>query len=58
MLTTIDRFVAENALPRLAICTYHLPDDPHVLEGLIRESNPRYNVVHKGGKLFAEVSRN
>ncbi|GMO44374.1 MAG: hypothetical protein Ta2B_25150 [Termitinemataceae bacterium] len=41
--------------PKLAICTYHLPDDPDVLENLILEANPKYKVVHLGGKLFAAV---
>ncbi|GHV51702.1 hypothetical protein FACS1894216_06370 [Synergistales bacterium] len=85
-ITTIDRFVEENNLPRvdfikadiegferymlkgaretlkrfspkLALCTYHLPDDPQVLESLIREANPRYNVVQKRKKLFASVPK-
>jgi FkbM family methyltransferase len=33
--------------PKLAICTYHLPDDPEVLEKLIKNANPAYNVVQK-----------
>jgi FkbM family methyltransferase len=41
--------------PKLALCTYHLPDDPQVLEALIREINPRYTVVHLRHKLFAAV---
>ncbi|MDR2067508.1 MAG: FkbM family methyltransferase [Holosporaceae bacterium] len=41
--------------PKLAICTYHLPDDPEVLEGLIKEANPAYNVVQKKKKLYASV---
>jgi FkbM family methyltransferase len=85
-ITTIDRFVEENKLPRvdfikadiegferymlagaretlkrfapkLALCTYHLPDDPQVLESLIREANPRYSVVQKRKKLFASVPK-
>ncbi|MDR2174832.1 MAG: hypothetical protein LBO82_02695 [Synergistaceae bacterium] len=28
----------------MAICTYHLPDDPEVLENLIKKANPAYNV--------------
>ncbi|MDR0409176.1 MAG: FkbM family methyltransferase [Spirochaetaceae bacterium] len=39
--------------PRLALCTYHLPDDPEVLEALIKEANPHYRVVHISKKLFA-----
>jgi len=83
-LTTLDKFVEENKLPRvdfikadiegaerdmlrgatnvlktfapkLAICTYHLPDDPEVLESIIKEANPDYTVVHLRKKLFAFV---
>jgi FkbM family methyltransferase len=43
--------------PKLAICTYHLPDDPEVLEALIKEANPAYNVVQKSKKLYASVPR-
>jgi FkbM family methyltransferase len=32
--------------PRLAICTYHLPDDPEVLEGIVREIRPDYIIEH------------
>lgn len=28
--------------PKLAICTYHLPDDPEVLSKIILEANPAY----------------
>ena len=41
--------------PKLAICTYHLPDDPEVLEKIIKEANPAYRVVHTRKKLFAQV---
>ncbi|MCL1937787.1 MAG: FkbM family methyltransferase [Candidatus Azobacteroides sp.] len=41
--------------PKLAICTYHLPDDPEVLEKLILEANPDYQIVHLRHKLFAAV---
>ena len=41
--------------PKLAICTYHLPDDPQVLEQIIKEANPNYTVVHLRHKLFAAV---
>ncbi|MDR2097763.1 MAG: FkbM family methyltransferase, partial [Spirochaetaceae bacterium] len=36
--------VLKEFAPKLAICTYHLPDDPKVLESLILEANPRYKV--------------
>jgi len=41
--------------PKLAICTYHLPDDPQVLEQLILEANPNYTIIHLKHKLFACV---
>jgi FkbM family methyltransferase len=41
--------------PKLAICTYHLPDDPEVLENIILKANPDYTVVHTRHKLFAAV---
>lgn len=43
--------------PRLALCTYHLPDDPQVMERLILDANPDYKIVHLGKKLFAQVAR-
>jgi FkbM family methyltransferase len=45
--------VLKDFAPKLAICTYHLPDDPEVLEGLIMEANPKYRVLHTRKKLFA-----
>jgi FkbM family methyltransferase len=44
-----------NFAPRLALCTYHLPDDPEVLKGLILEANPDYKIVQLRKKLFACV---
>lgn len=41
--------------PRLAICTYHRPDDAKVLESLILDANPAYEVRHLRNKLFACV---
>ncbi|GHS95756.1 hypothetical protein AGMMS50276_12550 [Synergistales bacterium] len=43
--------------PKLALCTYHLPGDPEVMEKLIKEANPAYNVVQKRKKLFASVPK-
>lgn len=39
--------------PKLALCTYHLADDPQVMERIIREINPKYTIVHKWSKLYA-----
>jgi FkbM family methyltransferase len=47
--------ILKNFAPKLAICTYHLSDDPFVLENIIREANPNYTVVHLRHKLFATV---
>ncbi len=41
--------------PKLALCTYHLPDDPQVMAELIKQANPKYNIVQKRKKLFASV---
>ncbi len=43
--------------PKLALCTYHLPDDPQVMAELIHKANPKYNIVQKRMKLFASVSK-
>lgn len=42
--------------PKLAICTYHLSDDPTVLEEKIRRYNPNYQIAHRWEKLYAWVS--
>jgi FkbM family methyltransferase len=47
--------VLKTFAPKLAICTYHLPDDPTVLEKIIKDANPAYTVVHLKHKLFAAV---
>ena len=41
--------------PKLAICEYHLPDDPKVLEELIKAANPDYVVIHKYKKIYAYI---
>ncbi len=50
---------AQNTLkqfaPKLALCTYHLADDPRVLERLIKDTNPHYKIIHKYKKLVAYV---
>ena len=43
--------------PKLALCTYHLPDDPEVMAGLIKQANPKYNIVQKRKKLYASVPK-
>lgn len=46
-------WVLRNYAPKLSICTYHLPDDPEVLERIIKEANPNYTVHHEAKKLYA-----
>jgi FkbM family methyltransferase len=50
---------AENVLktmqPKLSICTYHLPDDPQVLEEIILNANLNYIVEQGDKKLYAYV---
>jgi FkbM family methyltransferase len=41
--------------PKLAICTYHLPDDPEILAKIILDANPDYTIVQKRKKLYAMV---
>lgn len=50
------RSVLATHAPKLAICTYHLPDDPQVLEEIILSANPNYRVIHLRKKLFACVA--
>lgn len=42
-------------LPKISICTYHLKDDPEVLENIIRGFSDRYVIEHKWKKMFAYV---
>jgi len=49
------RGVLQKFAPKLAICTYHFPDDPEVLEKVILDANPRYTIKHLRHKLFAAV---
>ena len=45
----------KNFAPKLALCTYHLPNDPEVMSDLIMRANPKYNVVQGKKKLYASV---
>jgi hypothetical protein len=41
--------------PKIAICTYHFPDDPEVLEKMIKNFIPEYNIIKSHQKLYAWV---
>ena len=41
--------------PKLALCTYHLPDDKEVMTELILKANPDYKIEYKWKKLYAHV---
>jgi len=47
--------VLKDFSPRLAICTYHFPDDPKAIQSIILDSNPKYIIKHTSHKLFAYV---
>jgi FkbM family methyltransferase len=47
--------VLKTHAPKLAICTYHLPDDPEVLSKIIMDANPAYKIRHTNFKLYACV---
>ena len=47
--------VLKHFAPKLAICTYHLPDDPQVIRDIIMNANPDYRIVEKYKKLYAYV---
>jgi FkbM family methyltransferase len=49
------RHVLKTFAPRLALCTYHLPDDPEVMARLIMEANPAYRIIQRSKKLYACV---
>ena len=49
------RHVLKTFAPRLALCTYHLPDDPEVMARLIKEANPNYRIVQRKKKLYASI---
>lgn len=47
------RQVLKEFAPKLSLCTYHLRDDPQVMEQLILDANPNYVIEHKWSKLYA-----
>jgi hypothetical protein len=41
--------------PRLSICTYHLKDDPIILQNIIKSIDPNYKIEMGRKKLYAKV---
>ena len=41
--------------PKLAIRTYHLPDDKEVLFNIVKDFNPKYNIVLHKKTLYAWI---
>lgn len=41
--------------PKLAICTYHFPDDAKVLRRIVMDANPKYKIVEKWKKMYARI---
>jgi len=48
--------VLKKFAPKLAICTYHYPEDPKLLSEIILKANPNYTIYHKWKKLYAFVA--
>jgi hypothetical protein len=44
--------ISRKHVPKLAICTYHLPDDSDVLEDLIKRTNQIYNIIPKNSLII------
>ena len=49
--------VLKEFYPRLAICTYHLPDDPKILKEIILNANSEYKIYQTSHKLYALVQQ-
>lgn len=43
--------------PKLAICTYHYPEDPALLAFMVKQANPDYVIEKAYGKLYAYVNK-
>lgn len=56
MLMGAQRVLKEFA-PKIAICKYHLPDDPQVLRKLILDANPNYIIEERWKKIYAYVAK-
>jgi FkbM family methyltransferase len=49
------RNVLKEFSPKLAICSYHLIDDPKTLKYIILDANPKYKIIQRKCKLYAMV---
>lgn len=49
--------VLQKFAPKLAICTYHYPEDPALLSFMIKQANPNYIIEKAYGKLYAYVNK-
>lgn len=54
MLAGAKKVLKEHA-PKLALCTYHLPDDPKVMWEIILEANPNYKIHQGSSIMYAHV---
>jgi FkbM family methyltransferase len=54
MLAGAQDTLAECA-PKVAVCTYHQPDDPQTIENLLLQGNPDYHLEHKWKKVYGSV---
>ena len=41
--------------PKLAFCTYHLPDDEKVLENMLKSCCPEYEIIKENNKIYAWI---
>lgn len=55
LLLSGSQSILSEMAPKLAICTYHYPEDPKLLEYLIHLANPNYVIEKFYGKLYAHV---
>ena len=44
-----------NYSPKIAICTYHLADDPLVIANLLRNADARYQLISRWKKMYGVV---
>jgi|GEM_PF-3500416 methyltransferase, FkbM family len=51
------RGVLRRFAPKLALSSYHLPDDPQAMEAEILRANPDYRVRHLDDKLYAWIEK-